>query len=83
MTTCAHFGMALEGKIVFAVLIGFLGLPAGFPSILALFWGLCFFGGVSVGRNLLVLADGAPKLVPSWLKARMGLPRTLPQIRLR
>ena len=36
------------------LLLVFLGLPAGCPTFPALFEGLCFCGGVSVDRNLLV-----------------------------
>ncbi len=45
-----------EGSLVFCgfsrLLVVFLGLPASFPTLRALFQGLCFCGGVSVDRSL-------------------------------
>ncbi len=51
-----HVFVARVRRKEFRFLIGFLGLPAGFPSPPDLFQGLRFCGGVSVDRNLLVAA---------------------------
>ncbi len=48
--------LALQAK-VFSKFVVSGGLPAGFPTLPALFEGLCSCGGVSVDRNLFVILD--------------------------